>query len=550
MPFASFAKIREVSSEDTIHLAENLINNQTGRKWKTKNAGEKSAYVILEMTESQQIIGIDIGNEHSAFVEVLVGKSTCAPTDFVEILLTCSFMTPLESKSSNNTNRVRCFSKEALVPNVVDNKWSLVKIVCTQPFNKHVQYGLSFIKIHVQENKIQKKQEMEKKLVPKQVFESAERGNDKLLNNISKLKFRENSPDSENDKCTSLFSRWKKLKDVRDEQVGAASCSNKSSEAETRESVPRSNNLQSKKADPKIRDRNRDDIAFGTDDGDSGYSQDKLEFLSKHIEKDNERRRLERENSKSLKKIQCENGLTESIKKVDVTINSNVNLEKSNKRHSSPPRKSAKKLKMTTNFTSFNQLLKGVVLVISGVQNPTRSDIRNKALAMGAKYKADWDSSCTHLICAFKNTPKYAQVKGKGKIVTPSWIEKCYSLKKYLPWRRYALDSNDLNKPESDEEILDESLRPQFDEINNGNEERKPEFVGGNNVLSDSNDCSTNIVKEESSSECDTDDDIERVKKTIQKNERNIFDASTDEDDYLSEKYKILKKCSVSPKNF
>ena len=68
-------------------MAENLIKNQTGKKWKTKNAGEKSAYVILEMTESQQIIGIDIGNEHSAFVEVLVGKSTCAPTDFVVSIL-------------------------------------------------------------------------------------------------------------------------------------------------------------------------------------------------------------------------------------------------------------------------------------------------------------------------------------------------------------------------------------------------------------------------------------------------------------------------------
>ena len=303
-------------------------------------------------------------------------------------------MTPLESKSSNNTNRVRCFSKEALVPNVVDNKWSLVKIVCTQPFNKHVPYGLSFIKIHVQGNKIAKKQELEKNLVPKQFFESAKAENDnKVLNNISKLKFRENSPDSENDKCTSLFSRWKKLKDIRDEQVSVASCSNKSSELETQ-----GNKLQSKKADSNIRDRNRDDIAFGTDDGDSGCNKDKLEILSKHIEKDKERRRVERENNKSLKKIESTIGLDGPEKKVGAPVHKDDNLEKSNKRHSSPLRKSAKKQKMTTKFTSFNQLLQGVVLVISGIQNPTRSDLRNKALAMGAKYKPDWDSSCTHLM--------------------------------------------------------------------------------------------------------------------------------------------------------
>lgn len=56
--------------------------------------------------------------------------------------------------------------------------------------------------------------------------------------------------------------------------------------------------------------------------------------------------------------------------------------------------------------------------------------------------------------CAFKNTPKYNQVKGTGKIVTRRWIEKCYTLKKYLPWRRYALDSKELSQPESDEEVF------------------------------------------------------------------------------------------------
>ncbi len=32
---------------------------------------------------------------------------------------------------------------------------------------------------------------------------------------------------------------------------------------------------------------------------------------------------------------------------------------------------------------------------------------------MGAKYKGDWDWSCTHLICAFPNTPKFNQVGGR-----------------------------------------------------------------------------------------------------------------------------------------
>ena len=58
----------------------------------------------------------------------------------------------------------------------------------------------------------------------------------------------------------------------------------------------------------------------------------------------------------------------------------------------------------------FREILKGVTFALSGYQNPLRGAVRDKALEMGAKYKPDWDSTCTHLICAFSNTPKYTQV--------------------------------------------------------------------------------------------------------------------------------------------
>ena len=83
-----------------------------------------------------------------------------------------------------------------------------------------------------------------------------------------------------------------------------------------------------------------------------------------------------------------------------------------------------KKPKMTTTTTKtngtkkktppasvpFREILKGVTFALSGYQNPLRGAVRDKALEMGAKYKPDWDSTCTHLICAFSNTPKYTQV--------------------------------------------------------------------------------------------------------------------------------------------
>lgn len=64
------------------------------------------------------------------------------------LLVASSLMTLKESKDGTNTKGVRFFKKEQLTQPTADEKWDKVKIVCTQPFNKHVQYGLSFIVLH------------------------------------------------------------------------------------------------------------------------------------------------------------------------------------------------------------------------------------------------------------------------------------------------------------------------------------------------------------------------------------------------------------------
>lgn len=81
----------------------------------------------------------------------------------------------------------------------------------------------------------------------------------------------------------------------------------------------------------------------------------------------------------------------------------------------------------------FSKLLSDVKFSLSGYVNPQRDEIRKKALKMGAKYVADpntRDNKCTHLICAFKNTPKYQQLRGHAKIVSQDFIENCFGNKK------------------------------------------------------------------------------------------------------------------------
>lgn len=62
-------------------------------------------------------------------------------------------MTPLEARQTQNVNKVRMFKQNDLSEPERNEKWDRVKIVCTQPFNRHVQYGLSFINLYSADGK-------------------------------------------------------------------------------------------------------------------------------------------------------------------------------------------------------------------------------------------------------------------------------------------------------------------------------------------------------------------------------------------------------------
>lgn len=62
------------------------------------------------------------------------------------------------------------------------------------------------------------------------------------------------------------------------------------------------------------------------------------------------------------------------------------------------PLKASSSSKKTMKTKPFNKLMEGVVFVLSGYQNPLRSQLRDRLQSMGAKYKADWAKGCTHLM--------------------------------------------------------------------------------------------------------------------------------------------------------
>lgn len=128
-------------------------------------------------------------------------------------------MTVPECRESKNPNHVRCFDKNSLMPHVLNEKWDLIKVTCTQRFNKQVKYGLSFIKVHSAD--AVSTSASASPLVPVAQSPKQNTSCDEILelpkNNVFSqfIMHSENSSDSDKDEqaASSLFSKWKQSND-------------------------------------------------------------------------------------------------------------------------------------------------------------------------------------------------------------------------------------------------------------------------------------------------------------------------------------------------
>nr|XP_023023307.1 DNA repair protein XRCC1 isoform X1 [Leptinotarsa decemlineata] len=558
MPPIKVDYVMSFSSEDPVHVASNVLKNDS-KKWKCRTAGEKMAVIVLQLEKATEISGIDIGNEHSAFVEVLVSRSG-GGDDFKGLLMASAFMTPAEAKQSQNVNQVRMFTKEHLLKPQCDEKWDRVKVVCTQPFNRYVQYGLSFIILHTKE----------------------EKPSGTLQGNIGKFALRPASPDIFT--AGSLFAKVKEQK--KEEKLSGAAAIREAALAtslarfgspkckpklKTGDSAPTQNRTkvqQSEEGEEQPRkDRNRTGLFYSEDDDkpnekidriikkkkeedeakknkDEGRKQSaelNIWGLPKVKTKDDEREedvRRDKDGEKAKKKVKDATPAKGSKQK-EVSNHDSPSTSKQNESKRDLKRKlqedttkeDTKKKKMNIPVTKpYERLLEGITIVVSGIQNPDRAMLRTTALSMGAKYKPDWDSSCTHLICAFANTPKFNQVKGKGKIVRQTWLEECHKQRKRLPWRRYALDKSDKDKDESEDEICEAVETVEMDVLSDSPVETDLDYNDHRDEGSDTEERIAKILAAQSATE----------KKTSPSAKANgdIYCVDTDEEEF-PEKSKV-----------
>ncbi|XP_050422184.1 DNA repair protein XRCC1 [Adelges cooleyi] len=401
-------RIISISSEDLNHKGENILNvNDSHKTWRCKS-GEKQATIILQFLKPSAISSIDVGNDNSAFVEIFVGKSTS--DEFHLLLVTSSLMTMHDCKNGLNVNNVRFFNANQLSP-IAKESWDRVKIVCTQSYIKQAKFGLSFITFHSKD-----------KLSETTLKESI------LTKNVQLGSFTLRSDDDCNDDITFTGRLFAKRNDVKPIVKMPES--------------PVSRLLASHK-----KKNNNSEIVQKLETKDSNTAKKLTTNLTSVSSKKNPHNpRNDNLNNKNTN---------------DKEISQLQNKDTNRKQPATSPafEKPKKKIKLIQNLLPaqkpFIKLLENVIFAMSGYENPYRRNVRDKAAEMGATYKANWDSSCTHLLCAFTNTPKYREAKTQGcrRIVKSDWIDKCFSNRCRYPWRRFALDKTEQNKPESEDEI-------------------------------------------------------------------------------------------------
>lgn len=441
MPLIRPRHVLSFSSEDVVQPAQNILKSETYRKWRCATGGEKQASVILELERATQIHSIHIGNNGSALVEVLVGRSSWSADEQYQVLLVASsFMSPSESKSFTNTNRVRIFGPDKLSKPVAAQKWDRIKVVCTQPFNKNEQYGLSFVNLHSPPEDLDG--DPEEAVASPSLPASSKR--------LGRFTLKDDSDSEEKKRMSSgslFFKKFEKKSsppalsmaaEVRAASIASGSSDDKkvgtaSIVRDVRQSGAKERQPVARGGQTPVRDRSTV-IKSKVDNADVKASAKCDENEAKRRSSEGSKRKFE-----------------DSPK------------ETKSKGKSPPPtkRKRGSPSRNDGGSVPLHEIMKGVVFVLSGFVNPERGNLRDKALQMGAQYKQDWNRECTHLVCAFANTPKFNQVKGKGKIVTKKWIFDSFAKSKRLSTRHYHLPGDSSSSAEStDEEEVQRKRTP------------------------------------------------------------------------------------------
>ncbi|KAK9402694.1 short transient receptor potential channel 2-like [Crotalus adamanteus] len=137
------------SSQDPRYPVENLLLEERLQPWLCcPSDHSRQLRAELQLEQAGCIGYIDVGNSGSAFLQIEVGRSSWPPgRDYLTLLPTATLMMPADAKLDQNRSSVRMFKEGDLLPSALAEKWDRVRVTCSQPFNRHAQFGLAFLRI-------------------------------------------------------------------------------------------------------------------------------------------------------------------------------------------------------------------------------------------------------------------------------------------------------------------------------------------------------------------------------------------------------------------
>ncbi|XP_058041250.1 protein XNDC1N [Ahaetulla prasina] len=142
------------SSQDPKYPVENLLLEEGVQPWLCCPLDRsRQLRAELQLEQAGCIGYIDVGNSGSAFLQIEVGRSSWPPDrDYLTLLPTTTLMMPADARLDRNRSGVRMFKEGDLLASTLAEKWDRVRLTCSQPFNRHAQFGLTFIHIRTPED--------------------------------------------------------------------------------------------------------------------------------------------------------------------------------------------------------------------------------------------------------------------------------------------------------------------------------------------------------------------------------------------------------------
>jgi len=445
-------KLISCSSEHPSYPAANLLQRNSENwkaTWRCAKPGEMLAHVIFQLAEPAYITGVDIGNYQSCIV-IVTGSTSSEPDNWI-VIINHKFMTNDEAMNNKFKDQVQLFTKRELNPDILKIKFDRVKVTCMQSANLKVLFGLSYIILRSDSTvdlglDVFGRFKLKQPHIMKTPLEMMrEKISDKIEN--KKTDYRTELREQIKKKSMENFTRCqeeqrKPMKRPLLEKLEAGKADEVFGKNDQNQSqIPKDKNKDKEKISNNnfmnIGNSSNEKIVIRTPFGDIVPSMSADNSNAKTIGQDfpsSKKRPLSE--LKDLSSIKFDERRKQKCYECCIN-NSQDQPCKICQRLPLPAMVKNNDLRKNDNSSEksrkfFKKLFDDVTFSLSGYVNPQRDEIRRKALNMGAKYIPDpnmTNKKCTHLICAFKNTPKYQQFKNHTKIVSHTFIEECFNKK-------------------------------------------------------------------------------------------------------------------------